>query len=178
MGKASGSPFPPVRPRLPEVLCCPTAASPAGDQVLHVCGSGRPWLESPQLSLVSWKDGGAAGGGVGTKEAGGSLSAPVPDEKQLGGGRVCWFVCFSHNSRSQSIVAGMSRQELEAAGHLPSTVSLGNDNVKVAHTFNAHTCYQLMGESTRQAPRVSLPGPWRHLSSLPWVSQDGIRVAV
>lgn len=84
MGKASGSPFPPVRPRLPEVLCCLTAASPGGDQASHVCGSGRPWLESLQLSLVSWKDGGAAGGGVGTKEAGGSLSARSPMKSSLG----------------------------------------------------------------------------------------------
>lgn len=70
LGKASGSPFPPVRPCLPEVLCSLTAASPTGDQGSHVCGSGRPWLESPQRSLVSQKDGGTAGGGVGTKEAG------------------------------------------------------------------------------------------------------------
>lgn len=155
MGKVSGSPFPPVRPRFPEVLCSLTAASPTGDQGSHVCGSERPWLESLQRSLVSQKDGGAAGGAVGTKEAGHSFLAPVPDEKQLGGERVRWFVCFPHNSRSQFIIAGMSRQELEAAGHLPSTVSLGNENVKVAHTLNACACYQLTGESTRQAPPPS-----------------------
>lgn len=189
LGKASGSPFPPVRPRFPEVLCSLTAASPTGDQGSHVCGSERPWLESPQRSLVSRKDGGAAGGAVGTKEAGHSFLAPVPDEKQLGGERVRWFVCFPHNSRSQFIIAGTSRQELEAAGHLPSTVFLGNENVKVAHTLNACACCQLAGgihppsppppppPSAPPPPPVSLPGPWRHLSSLPWVSQDGIRVA-
>lgn len=80
----------------------------------------------------------------------------LPDEKQLGGERVCWFVCFPHNCRLQSVITGMSRQELEAAGHLPFTITLSNENVKVAHTFNAHACYQHTGGLHPPSPR-SIP---------------------